>query len=259
LSDNTEYSSGLAVLTPSESKRLIAKGLVAMQEVQDALQSGRIVVCTGSTNAYVAEELLGEPFQREEFITGRIVDGKFGASGGPNRLSTFVVDKGKKSAIPWQDALKELKAGDVVLKGANAVDADGNAGILLGNPVAGTIGAVLGPVVALGAELIVPVGLEKLVPSVLDAAIAYSGVRRIKHTLDGYPVGYMPLVNATVVTEIQALETLFSVEAIHIASGGIDGSEGSVVILVEGLEPDVKECMDFIASIKGEPPVRRPS
>ena len=258
MSDNTEYSSGLFVLTPSESKRLIAKGVVAMPEVQDALESGRIVVCTGSTNAYVAEEILGGPFQREEFITGRIIDGKMGAGGGPNRLSTFVLDKGTKSDVPWQDALKDLKGGDVVIKGANAVDADGYAGILLGNPVAGTIGAVLGPVVALGAQLIVPVGLEKLVPSVLDAAEAYSGVRRVKHTLDGYPVGFMPLVNVTVVTEIQALETLFSVEATHMASGGIAGSEGSVVMLVEGFEPDVKECMDFVASIKGEPPVRRP-
>jgi len=259
LGDNTEYSSGLFVLTPSESKRLIAKGVVAMPEVEAALKSGRLVLCTGSTNAYIAEEILGEPIQREEFITGRIVDGKLGGSGGPNRLATFVLDKGAKLDIPWQEALKDLTAGDVVIKGANAVDADGYAGILLGNPVGGTIGAVLGPVVALGAHLIVPVGLEKLIPSVLDAAEAYSGVRRVKHTLDGYPVGFMPLVNATVVTEIQALETLFSVGATQMAGGGIAGSEGSVVILVEGLEPDVKECMDFVASIKGEPPVRRPS
>lgn len=259
MEEDMSYVSGVFVLTPSESKRLIAKGVVAMPEVEWALKCGRVIIATGSTNAYIAEEVLGPVFAREEFITGRVIDGKFGTGGGPKRVQPFVIDKGKQVNMPWQEALQEITAGDVVMKGANAVDPEGNAGILLGNPVGGTIGAVLPVTSARGAHLIVPVGLEKLIPSVIDASQAYLGTKRTKYTPDGYPVGYMPVVNATVVTEVQALEELFGVEATHIASGGIAGSEGSVTILVEGLDEDVRACMDFVASIKGEPPVKRPS
>jgi hypothetical protein len=203
--------------------------------------------------------MLGDTFGMEEFITGRIIDGVFGATGSPKRIGPFVIEKGKKVDTPWQEALKAFGADDVFFKGANAVDADGYAGILIGNPVSGTIGAALPVVAARGSHLIMPVGLEKLIPSVIDASQAYTGVKRVKYTLDDYPVGYMPVVNATVITEVQAIEELFMVEATHIASGGIAGSEGSIVMLVEGLDEDVKACMDFVKTIKGEPAVVRPS
>lgn len=253
------YASGVFVLTPTESKRLIAKGVVRMPEVQAALENGRVIVATGSTNSYIAEEILGPVFPKEEFITGRVIDGKFGTTGGPTRLQPFVLYKGKKVDIPWLEAIKEFEADDVFIKGANAVDPEGFAGVLLGSPTGGTIGAALGVVTARGSHLIMPVGLEKLIPSVLDAANAFHGIKRITYTLDDHPVGFMPVVNATVVTEIQALSNLFSVEVTHIASGGIAGSEGSVTLMVEGMEDEVKRCMDLVRSIKGEPPFGRPS
>ena len=40
-----------------------------------------------------------------------------------------------------RDFLKTLQRGDVVIKGANAVDTEGNAGVLVGNETGGTIGA----------------------------------------------------------------------------------------------------------------------
>lgn len=41
------------VLTVSESKRLIAKGVAALPEVKRAMEEGMVVVATGTTNAYV--------------------------------------------------------------------------------------------------------------------------------------------------------------------------------------------------------------
>jgi hypothetical protein len=68
----------------------------------------------------------------------------------------------------------------------------------------------------------------------------------------------MPLVTATVITEVQALEVLAGVEATHVASGGIGGSEGSVVLVVEGADEQVQQAMHLVESIKGEPAVDIP-
>ena len=71
----------------------------------------------------------------------------------------------------------------------------------------------------------------------------------------GHKVGMMPLVNAKVVTEVQAIEILFGaseVRAAHVASGGIAGSEGSVVLVLEGDDKGVKRAFDFICGIREE-------
>jgi hypothetical protein len=61
-----------------------------------------------------------------------------------------------------------------------------------------------------------------------------------------------------VVTEIQALALLAGVEATHVASGGIGGSEGAVVLSIEGEESRVAQAFELVTSIKGEPAVTAP-
>src|SRR5690606_7477395 len=60
------------------------------------------------------------------------------------------------------DVLDDLREGDIILKGANALDLPNmQAGILIGDPTGGTIGAGLQAVVGRRVRLILPVGLEK--------------------------------------------------------------------------------------------------
>lgn len=47
------------ILVPSESRRLIAKGVAAMKEIKDAEEKGYTIICGGTTNGYVAQEILG--------------------------------------------------------------------------------------------------------------------------------------------------------------------------------------------------------
>jgi len=68
----------------------------------------------------------------------------------------------------------------------------------------------------------------------------------------GQAAGLMPVVNAKVVTEIQALEMLTGVTAVHVASGGVAGSEGAVVLALTGEEPVVKAAFELVESVKGE-------
>ena len=49
----------LFVFTPPESKRLIGKAVAALEEVKKAKKKARLLIGHGSTNVYVAEEVLG--------------------------------------------------------------------------------------------------------------------------------------------------------------------------------------------------------
>jgi hypothetical protein len=55
-------------LTPAAGKRLIAKAVLERPDVSTALKSGTVVVIMGSTNAYVANELLKRA-GREDTVT----------------------------------------------------------------------------------------------------------------------------------------------------------------------------------------------
>ena len=47
-------------------------------------------------------------------------------------------------------------------------------------------------------------------------------------------------------------------KATHIGSGGVGGSEGAVVLSIEGEESKVEKAFELVKSIKGEPPVVAP-
>ncbi|NLF17032.1 MAG: hypothetical protein GX595_07220, partial [Lentisphaerae bacterium] len=51
-------------LTVSESKRLIARGVAQCDAVQRARDRGVIAIGSGTTNAYVIEELTGSPIDK---------------------------------------------------------------------------------------------------------------------------------------------------------------------------------------------------
>lgn len=241
----------IVVLIPSESKRLIAKAVKEMTEIKAALKKGMIVIIGGTTTAFVAEEILGREVDKFWYAAGRIAYGELGANDAEKRIPPFVLKDGEVVSMTPLEALQGFTADDVYIKGANAVDAEGHAGILMANDRGGTIGSALGIIQARGSNLIVPVGLEKLVPSVIEAS-KRCGQGRFRYAT-GHRVGMMPLVNAKVVTEIQAVEILFGdVRVTHVASGGVAGSEGSVVLVLEGDEEGVKRAFDFISGIKGE-------
>lgn len=242
-----------AVLTPSESKRLIGKAVKEMSEVKKALKDGVIIIIGGTTNAFVAEELTGKELNKFWFASGRITSGKFGANEPEKRVKPVVIRKGVLTDEHPSEALKGFTHDDVYVKGANAVDACGCAGVLMSSDTGGTIGAAMGILNARGSRLIVPVGLEKLVPSVVEAS-RHCGQGRFRYST-GDPVGMMPLVNARVVTEIDAIGLIFpdaGLKVTHIAGGGVDGSEGSVALSIEGREEDVLKAFDYILGIKGE-------
>ena len=257
----------LVTLTPSESKRLIAKGVAAMPEVEGALEAGLVVLARGTTNTYVAEEIMRtsaenmsvfdqKVINKAEYSRGVITKGELMANQRRGTGNDIVLRDGKVWDISPKEVITQFSRDDVFLKGANAVDAWGEAGVLCASADAGTIGAVLVSLMARDANLIVPVGLEKMVPSTIDA-MNVTGVYNYKYST-GRPVVLIPLIKAKVIPEIQALGILFGVNTTMVGAGGIGGSEGSVVLVIEGDEENVDDAFALIKSIKGEEAVPVP-
>lgn len=258
--------SAMVTLTPSESKRLIAKGVAAMPEIENAIDSGIIVFGRGTTNTYVAEEILtrtenkaafdAKVLNKAEYSRGIITNGELIVNQRRGTGNDFVLKAGKIWDISPRDIMAQFTRDDVFLKGASAVDAWGEAGVLAAGADGGTIGYAMMPMIARDANLIVPVGLEKMVPSVEDA-VSVTGCFNYKYST-GTPCSLIPIVKGKVVTEIQALGILFGVDATMVGGGGIGGSEGSVVLVIEGGEADVDKAFALIKSIKGEKPTPSP-
>jgi len=241
-------------LTPAESKRLIAKAVVRMPEVQAALQNAYVILAGGTTNAFIAQELLGRPIEPARYTAGIVTHGLLCVTDPADRLPfPIVLYKGQVVEKTLREALDDFHRETVVIKGANAVDPEGHVGIITSGFDGGTVAMTIGTVTSTGLKYIFPIGLEKLVPSVREAA-AWCGAKTFDYSI-GANFGMYCLSNGIVVTEIQALRILAGVEAKHIASGGVGGSEGAVVLAVQGEESHVRQALEIVESIKGEPPI----
>ncbi len=239
-------------LTPSESKRLIAKGIVQMPEVRAAREKAYIVLVGSTINGYIAQELFGLDIEPQRFTAGT----------NTNRL-LCVTDPKARHAIPIvaykgrivEKTIKEVyddfHLDSVIIKGANAIDTDGNVGVITSGFDGGTIAATIGTITSTGMKYIFAVGLEKRVPSVKESA-AYAGAKTMDYSM-GATFGMYCLSNFPVVTEIEALRILFGVDTKLIAAGGVAGSEGSVVLASIGETDRVRKAIDLVESIKGEP------
>ncbi|MFZ3149104.1 MAG: hypothetical protein WA137_08675, partial [Methanothrix sp.] len=164
------------ILTPAAGKRLIGKALAAHPTVQAASRSATLVIIAGTTNGYAAEEILlglgqADGFSRKRFFRGIVLPpGKTTETGRLPDESDFPGDVVIVKGV-WQkgktifDVAEGLREGDVILKGANALDlARKQAAVLIGHPRGGTTITALQATVGRRVQLILPVGLEKRIP-----------------------------------------------------------------------------------------------
>jgi len=254
-----------AILTVAESKRLIARAVVQMPVVKNALANGMVIVIKGTTNAYVAEELTGKKADHAAFVTGRIEPEKGMKNLPPAKpVNHLILEKGKVVDIPLPEAVKKLKPGDVVMKGANALDYKNKvAAVNILDPSGGTTGITMPYIVARKAHLIIPVGLEKLVAGdIVDLTLkmrepveslsAPSG--KPASPFPGYTIPSQWLLTGEIVTELEAIKILTGATAFQSSAGGISGAEGGVWLVFRGTRGQVQKALDLVRSIQGEPP-----
>jgi hypothetical protein len=241
-----------AILTVSESKRLIAKAVKEMPIVKNALANGMVIIARGTTNVYVAEEITGKKIDKAAYVRGRIQPAK-GAKKLPDApaIPEIVLEKGQIVDLPLAEAVKKLKHGDVVIKGANALDYKNKlAGVDIAAPDGGTTGIIMPYVVARKAYLVIAVGLEKLVAG--DLVDLTMKMREPIESLNS--LQSMFLITGEIVTELEAITILTGATAFQCSAGGIGGAEGAVWIVFRGTTEQVNEALKLVQSIQGEPP-----
>jgi hypothetical protein len=247
------------VVTPSAGKRLIAKALASHEAVSDALKNGTLVIIAGTTNGYVAEEILkslgiAEGFSRKRFFRGITLPpgSAVTSEGRVTDESEFpgdvVITKGAwRKGKTIFDVVDDLKEGDVILKGANAVDLHRKqAAILIGHPKAGTIAVALQAVLGRRVRLIIPVGLEKRVNGDLFCLSEKANLPGA----DGFRLFPVP---GQIFTEIEAVHLLTGATAELIASGGVCGAEGSYWLAVSGTKEQEEAAERLLVSVDSEP------
>jgi hypothetical protein len=248
------------VLTPAAGKRLIAKAVAQHETVRHALRQGTLVIVAGTTNGYVAEEILtaaglADGFTRNRFFRGITMPGPAarrgaGRSEEPGPFpGDLVLVRGE-----WQQAkeifhvVDDLREGDLILKGANAINLERRqAGILIGHPKAGTIGAALQVVTGKRVGLMLPVGLEKRVTADLFAVAA-------KLNAAGFQGPRLLPVPGQIMTELDAVKSLTGADAELTAAGGVCGAEGAVWLAISGTVDQCKSAEALLHAVAEEPP-----
>lgn len=247
------------VITPAAGKRLIGKGLARHAAVAAAIKKGTVVIVAGTTNGYVAEEILSALGQAKDFKRNRFYRGIILPPNRPRTSTGKLPDEGKfpgdvvirdgvfQKGKTIFDVVDDLREGDVILKGANAVDLiQRRAAILIGDPKAGTIGVSQQAAVGRRVRLILPVGLEKRVFGNLDELAA-------KMKEPGTQGPRLLTVSGEIFTELDAIALLTGASASLVAAGGVCGAEGSVWLMVNGKPAQEKAAEVLIKSVVNEP------
>ncbi len=256
------------LLTPAESKKLIAKAIAGMDGVKKALKKGLIVLHPSSSSHFVVEEILGFKPPTEAWVCGVasprgmcfevgvfLATQKFAAAvtSDPGTFPhSWVIKDGKFSAgEALSSLLEQMGPGDFYIKGVNAVDPQGNVGVLVGNLVeGGTIGRVMSAQRKNGFQIIWPVGMEKLIPISIQQAVQEVKKSAIDYSM-GMPAGLFPCTGGRKIDEMEAINILSGAEAVPISAGGLGGAEGAITLMIKGDEASVKKAISFVEQSKG--------
>lgn len=246
-------------LTVAAGKRLIGMAVADHPAVKERLKSGIIAIIAGTTNGYVAEEILQsirqeKGFSRDAFFRG-ITASPLQPTDSSGKLpeqrfigDVIIVNGEWQKGKTVFDAIELMGAGDIIIKGANALNIDDRkAGILIGDAKAGTIGIALPNIIGKTLRLIIPVGLEKRIYGNID-------MLAMKVNTPGIKGPRLFPVSGEIITELEAIHILTGAKAELFSAGGVANAEGSIWLLLEGAKGEIKKAAGIIESISKEPP-----
>ncbi|MCC8167523.1 MAG: hypothetical protein LIQ31_15635 [Planctomycetes bacterium] len=254
----------LVVLTPEESKRLIGKAVASMPAVKKAKNEGILGFSRCTTNAYVIEEVLGRKMENPHGYCSGYISGKgLCAVQGQDMSSLLVIEKGKEN---WHKPgegnislyLDRMGADDVIVKSGNMIDPYGNVACFSPNPGGGEIGLYVTPSLSKGIKFIIPMSINKSIPTPLQKFVGLMGTGNISpDRCRGLRCGVIPMFGE-LVTEVEAIAMLTGAVATYVACNGIASGEAAVLLLITGEDAAIAAAWDLVESIKGEPPMPEP-
>lgn len=214
-------------LTVEEGKEIIALGMLNHPILINTMKNGKVLFKGGTTVSKITEILIGVSLRISGRITSRGTVASQNIIEGPHSI---IYNKGQWSNIDETivEEVSKFTDKDLIICGANVFDNYGNAAIMAGSPGGGAVGQSLSSWYTEGTKLIIPVGIEKMVPGDLSEIIKKTG-RNGKSLSWGMAVGLMPL-KGELFTEIEAIKTLANVECFPIGAGGLNKAQGSVTL-----------------------------
>lgn len=237
-------------LTVEESKRLIAMAISIHHKVKETLEQGSIVLKGGSTVSEVSEIISGKRLGLCGITTGRGTVINIGLEDARPHVALY--KKGEFINIDdsfLEDTLK-LTVKDLIICGANAIDNYGNAAMMTGSLGGGDTPYGFSTWYGEGVPVLIPVGLEKLIPNNINDIIKRTG-RSKKAYSTGMAVGLIPVIGE-IITEVEAIELLTGLCSFPIAAGGLGKSKGSITLDVEGEDRKLNDLMNLVLKIKDE-------
>jgi len=247
-------------LTPAESKKLIAKSLMEIDYLKDALKNGVVLIHPSSTTYFLYREITGEHPEgnwvcgviarkgaciNREILNELTVDTEEGVL----RFPFWVFEKGELiNPLSVSKLIEIMGEGDIYIKTGNAIDNKGNVGVLVGAPDGkGTVGKLYEASKKKGFGIIIPISLEKLIPSV-ETAVKIADPSKVKYST-GMPLRVFP-IRGHVITEVEAISLLAGAKATPIASGGLSGAEGSITLVIEGSDKQLELLKEVVLEVK---------
>jgi hypothetical protein len=252
------------ILTPAESKKLIAKAVVNLDVVKQALTDGMVVIHPSSSTYFIFQELTGVKPMTDYWVCGVVAPRgmcvEMAMAVGDHSPRTVEFDPGelrgswaiKKGEVltekPLSELMDQMTARDVFIKGVNALDTQGNVGVLIGESAA--LGMVLSIWRKKKFTMIYPVGLEKLIPVPVQQAAMEAKQAKYEYAM-GLPTGLFPCPDGKTITEVDAVEILSGAVAVPVASGGLGGAEGATTLVIKGTNEQVRKAIKFVEQSKG--------
>lgn len=252
------------VLTPAESKKLISKAIAKLDIVKQAAEKGLIVLHPSSSSYFIVEEITGERPKTNYWVCGvvtprglcvemaMVLGGYTPQNTNPDPgdfRACWVIENGKLTlGRKLSDLLNRLTSSDVFIKGVNALDPQGNVGVLLGDQK--SMGYILSAWRKIKFHLIYPVGLEKLIPVSIHQAVVEAKPAKYDYAM-GLPTGLFPCKGGETVNELDAIQILSGAKAVPMAAGGLGGAEGAITLIIKGKDDQVKKAIECIEQSKG--------
>ncbi len=245
------------VLNVWESKAFIAKAIMNHPDIQEYLATGTIAIGRGITNAFILREFLSATensdfdIDIDNYVAG-VIDGSLWVSHPDTRTPEVVFRQGKPSIEPIAQSVESC---DLIIKGGNALGSDWVAGVLCAHPQGGTIGSVYSIALSRGIKILVPISIQKTIPLAITEIISELGGQNNIDYARGLPVSLFPIIGGEIFSEIEAIDTVATVNAYPIAAGGVYEGAGSSVFEISGPDTEVEKVKKLFNKIKDTKPL----
>lgn len=234
-------------LTVEQAKELIVIAVSKHSVFKQAVKAGKILFKGGTTVSRLTELLYDYPLRISGRITAR---GTTAAAKKSNLPHSILVEKGNIVSIDPEilTISQTLGPDDLVICGANAIDARGQAALMAGSSGGGKAGRSIVYWRNRNVNCLITAGLEKLIPGNLRQLTDQINRENIDLAW-GMAVGLI-LLPGHLITELEAVKLLAEVNCYAIGAGGIGSAAGSSVLEGYGDKKEIDKLINILKNLK---------